>query len=91
MQFLESTHSTSDMRQHQDRYPETPIGPEIIQRQLHYESRALANFWDLFNFGRLFGDLAWICVGFPRKPGAETRPFPRSENPDLGHPFLVLD
>jgi len=28
----------------------------------------LADFWDLFNFGRLFGDLAWICVGFPTNP-----------------------
>jgi len=27
----------------QHMYRETPIGPEIIQRQLHYESRALAN------------------------------------------------
>jgi hypothetical protein len=54
-------------RQAQDRYRETPIGPEIIQRHVHYESRALADFWDLFNFGRLFGDLAWICVGFPKE------------------------
>jgi hypothetical protein len=59
-----------------DSYREAPIGRESFSVNLYYESRALADFWDLFNLGRLFGYLAWIYVGFPRKPGAETRPFP---------------
>ena len=32
---------------------------------LYYESRTLPDFWDLYDFGRLFVDLVWIYVGFP--------------------------
>jgi hypothetical protein len=55
-------------------------GPHF-EEDIHVLSRLLipagvADLWGLFDFVRLFGDLAWIYVGIPRKRGVEIRAFP---------------
>jgi len=52
-----------------------PTGPEkrrshrkSFSVNMYYESRALADFCDLFNLGRLFGDWLGFTSDFPGNP-----------------------